>query len=132
MLVRHFARLPTGLIILWCFLIWYLVMAALHFEPSLPLWLNALAMSALIGTALVLSARKGRARGQGFWQIFRFYAIPFCVASFSALVHDEGFYAMFAPEWSSNLLALGGCLAFLAWIVLARRLSGDKSSAPSK
>lgn len=132
MLVRHFARLPAGLVILWCFLIWYLVMAALHFEPSLRLWLNALAMSALIGTALMLSARKGSTRSQGFWQIFRFYAIPFCVSSFSALVHDEGFYAIFAPASSSNLLALGGCFAFLAWIALARRLSGNKSSAPSK
>ncbi len=122
MLVGHFARLPAGLIILWCFLIWYLVMVALHFESSPRLWLNALAMSAIIGTALMLSVRHDAGPAREFWRVFRLYAIPFCVSSFSALVRDDGFYAILSPLMSDNLVAGTGCLLFLAWIAVARRV----------
>jgi len=132
MLVRHFARLPAGLVILWCFLIWYLVMVALYFEPSLRLWLNAVAMSAIVGTALTLSVRHGGTVAREFWRVFRLYAIPFCVSSFSALVRDDGFYALVAHDRRSNLLALGGCLVFLAWIALARRLHDFDTPAPAE
>ncbi|MEX2497630.1 MAG: hypothetical protein WD397_01990 [Wenzhouxiangellaceae bacterium] len=122
MLVRHFARLPAGLVVLWCFLIWYLVMVMLHFEASFRLWLNALGMSVIVGTALMLSVSHSGSTAREFWRVFRLYAIPFCVSSFSALVRDDGFYAIFAPQWGHNLIALNGCALFLVWILLARRL----------
>jgi len=123
MIVRHFARLPAGLVILWCFLIWYLVMVALYFEASPRLWLNSLAMAAIVGTALMLSARHSAGPAREFWRTFRFYGIPFCVSSFSALVRDDGFYAVFSPDRQHNALALAGCLIFLAWLVFARWLN---------
>lgn len=122
MVLRHFARLPAGLVILWCFLIWYLLMVMRHFEASPRLWFNALGMSVIVGTALLLSVRHSGGIAREFWRVFRLYAIPFCVSSFSALVRDDGFYAVFAPEWDDNLIASTGCAIFLAWIMLARRL----------
>jgi len=130
MIIRHFARLPAGLVILWCFLVWYVVMVTLHFETSPRLWLNALAMSGIVGTALSLSVRHSGGPAREFWRTLRFYAIPFCVSSFSALVRDDGFYAVFAPNWRSNMLAMTGCLLFLAWFALARWLNrGAESGA---
>jgi hypothetical protein len=122
MLVRHFARLPAGLIILWCFLIWYVVMVVRHFEPSPRLWFNALGMSLIVGTALLLSVSHAGSAAREFWRVFRLYAIPFCVSSFSALVRDDGFYAILSPLMPDNLVAGTGCLLFLAWIAVARRV----------
>jgi len=119
-LIRHFARLPAGLVLLWLFLIWYLVMVILYFETSPRLWLNALAMSAIVGSALMLSVHHSGSTAREFWRVFRLYAIPFCVSSFSALVRGSGFYAIFAPSLKENLIALAGCLIFLGWIAFAR------------
>jgi len=129
MLVRHFARQSASLILLWCFLIWYLVMVALHFEAAPRLWLNALGMGAIVGTALTLSVRHGRGPAREFWRLFRLYAIPFCVSSFSALVRDDGFYAIVSPVWRDNLVATGGCLLFVSWIALARVLERNRINA---
>lgn len=125
-LIRHFARLQPGLLIVWLFLIWYVTMVGLHFEAAPRLWLNALAMATLVGTALLLSVQHGAAASLGFWRTFRLYAIPFCVSSFSALVRDDGFYAIFAPSVSENLLAAGCCGLFLCWVGWARWL--DRST----
>ncbi|MDT8410158.1 MAG: hypothetical protein RQ741_11205 [Wenzhouxiangellaceae bacterium] len=122
MLIRHFARLPSGQIILWLFLIWYLVMAGLYFEPLPRLWLNALGMSLVIGSALVLSVRHDGSAAREFWRLFRLYTIPFCVSSFSSLVRDDGFYVIFAPAWRDNLVALASCAAFGGWVLLARSI----------
>lgn len=127
--VHHFAGLSTGLVILWCFLIWYLAMVVLHFESSPRLWFNALGMSAFVGTALLLSVRHGSSPAREFWRVFRLYAIPFCVSSFSALVRDGGFYAIFSPVLRDNLVGTFGCVLFLGWIALARRLKRNKVNA---
>jgi len=122
LVVRHFARLAAGLVVLWLFLIWYAVMVTLHFEASPRLWLNALGMAAFVGTALMLSVRHGGGPAREFWRVFRLYAIPFCVSSFSALVRDDGFYAIFAPSADENLIALAACALFLAGVLVARRI----------
>lgn len=119
-LVRHFARLQSGLVILWMFLVWYLVMVVTHFEASPRLWLNALGMSLFVGTALMLSVHHGGRASREFWRVLRLYAIPFCVSSFSALVRDDGFYVIFAPVLSENLIAAAGCALFAAWVAFAR------------
>lgn len=129
MLVRHFARLPMGQVILWCFLIWYVVMIVLHFETSPRLWLNALGMSMIIGSVLRLSLPHDGTAAGIFWRVFRFYVIPFCVSSFSALVRDDGFYAIFSPVLRDNLVGTAGCLSFVGWITLARMLEGNRAYA---
>lgn len=120
MLIRHFARLPISLIFQWAFLIWYLVMVTLYFEPSGRLWFNALGMSLIVGTALVLSVGHSGSASREFWRVFRLYAIPFCVSSFSALVHGRGFYAIFAPTWRANIIAFACCSVFGGWVLFAR------------
>jgi len=123
--IRHFARLEPGRVVLWLFLVWYAVMVALYFEGSPRLWLNAVGMAALVGTALMLSVRDGTVARPGFWRVFRLYAIPFCVSSFSALVRDDGFFAIFAPSLDLNLLALAGCLLFAGGIMIARGIDSS-------
>lgn len=119
-LIRHFARLPTGMVLLWLFLIWYLVMVWLHFEPDARLWLNSLGMALFVGSALMLSTAAGRPGGFEFWRVLRLYLIPFCVSSFSALVRDSDFYTLFAPSVRENLIAAAGCTVFVCWVGFCR------------
>ncbi len=125
MMIRHFARLPVGLVALWCFLLWYLTMVTFHFEPSLRLWANSLGMSVIVGSALWLSVQHKVDAAREFWRSFRLFIIPFCVSSFSALVRDSDFYAIFSPMPRENLVAASLCLGFLCWIALARFLDSQ-------
>lgn len=113
------------MIVLWLFLAWYLTMVTLHFEASPRLWLNSLAMSVFIGAALTLSVRQS-GESLKFWVVFRLHAIPFCVSSFSALVRDEGFYAIFAPSPRANLIAAAACAAIATVVWIAKRLDADR------
>ncbi|MGB0514803.1 MAG: hypothetical protein ACPGJE_08190 [Wenzhouxiangellaceae bacterium] len=123
--------MAPGLIVLWLFLAWYLTMVMMHFEASSRLWLNSLAMSIIIGTALTLSVRQA-GEPLKFWVVFRLHAIPFCVSSFSALVRDDGFYAIFAPAPRPNLIALAVCTALAALILTARGLVGEEEACQAK
>ena len=113
--------MEPGKTVLWLFLAWYLAMVAMYFEASPRLWLNSLAMAALIGFALTLSVRQAGERLR-FWVVFRLHAIPFCVSSFSALVRDDGFYAILAPEAKANLIAAAACALLGGTFLLARRI----------
>lgn len=108
-MLRYFASLSTGRLVLWCYLIWYLCMVSLHFDPSAILWLSSLGMSGVIGLALILST-SGQRDG---WTTFRLFLMPFCVSSYSALIKDKGFILIFPPELRENLIGLGCLLAFL-------------------
>lgn len=121
--MRYFARLTAGKITLWCYLIWYLVFATLYFDPSRNLWLTSLGISGIIGIALILSTSGGGSRLEP-WVVFRLFLMPFCVSSFSALVKGRGFFLIFSPRMQENLVALGCCAAFCAFVTgvkLARR-----------
>src|SRR3954469_6643700 len=87
-LLDYFANLSIGRLFLWCYFIWYLVVLVRYFDPSPHLWLTALGMGVIVGSAPVVNtALAGRVRNRvEFWQAFRFFLTPFCVASFSALV----------------------------------------------
>jgi hypothetical protein len=121
--MRYFAQLTTGRIILWCYLIWYLFFATRYFDPSRNLWLTSLGISAIVGLALLISTSGGKTRLDR-WQTFRLFLMPFCVSSFSALVKGRGFTLVFSPRAQDNLIALGLCAAFCAFVAgfkLARR-----------
>jgi hypothetical protein len=107
----YFRDLTTGRIVLWCYLIWYLVVLFHYFDPSLLIWLTSLGLSAIIGTALYISTT-AQGNKLGRWQIARLYLMPFCVSSFSALVKGKRFILVFSPEPAEILLALGLCAAF--------------------
>lgn len=127
MIIRHFARLPAGLVALWCFLLWYVAMLFFYFEASLRLWGNALGMSLIIGSVLLLNIPHGGGPAREFWRSFRLFMIPFCVSSFSALVRDDGFYAILSPKLHENIVASLLCMAFIGWIALARLLDRRKT-----
>ncbi|HSI12557.1 MAG TPA: hypothetical protein VK961_10955 [Chthoniobacter sp.] len=121
-LLRYLRQLDTARIILWCYAIWYAVVLVRYFDPSPMLWLTSVGLSGIIGCALLLSTRAaiGASRLNG-WGIFRLFLMPFCVSSFAALVKGRGFILIFSPHLIENLLALGLCAAFIAFVALLQR-----------
>ena len=117
-LFAYLANLTTGRIVLWCYLIWYLVVLFQYFDSSLRIWLTSLGLSAIIGTALYISST-AQGNKLGRWQIARLFMMPFFVSSFSALVKGQGFTLVFSPKPAEILLALGLCAGFclVVWAV---------------
>lgn len=95
--LAYFASLTTGRVILWCYLIWYLVVLCHYFDPSLRIWLTSVGLAAIVGTALYISST-AQGNKLGGWQIARLYMMPFFVSSFSALVKGQGFILVFSPR----------------------------------
>ncbi|MGC3989693.1 MAG: hypothetical protein QM796_08455 [Chthoniobacteraceae bacterium] len=110
-MIRYFASLGRSRQILWCYLVWYVTMVTLYFDPSPMLWLTSLGISAIIGFALLLSTTTPTHRPGG-WTVFRLFLMPFCVSSYSALVKGKGFILLFPPHAAQLGLALGACAGF--------------------
>lgn len=122
-ILAYLTTLTVGRSILWCYLIWYLVMGALHFDPSPRLWLTSAGLGLIIGYGLTLSVTTNKGSPPpDRWQRFRLYLMPFCVSSFSALVKDHGFILIFSPSTAENSLALALCGGFMGAAALAQRL----------
>jgi len=122
-LFRYLRQLDKARLILWCYAIWYAVVLVRYFDPNLQLWLTSLGLSAIIGCALLLSTRAaiGTTR-MARWGVFRLFLMPFCVSSFAALVKGHGFVLVFSPQLLENLLALGLCAVFCAFVTGLKRL----------
>ena len=88
-LIQYLYDIKLGKVVLWCYLIWYVVIVYFYFDPSPKIWSNALGISAVIGTGLVLSVATNKTDSGNHWQTFRLYLMPFCVSSFSALIKDH-------------------------------------------
>lgn len=122
-IVHYLGSLRAGKIALWCYLIWYLVMAHFYFDARPALWINSLGISLVIGTALVLSVLPPAGlRAMEKWVLARLFLMPFCVSSFAALIKDRGFFAVFSPSVSENLLATAACAGFVAACVSCKIL----------
>ena len=117
-LARYFANLTIARIILWCYLIWYLVVLGNYFDPDLRIWLTSLGLAAIVGTALYLSST-AQGNKLGAWQIVRLFMMPFFVSSFAALVKGRGFILIFSPRPREIMIALGLCGVFCVavWIL---------------
>ncbi|MEO5915123.1 MAG: hypothetical protein ABIS50_12885 [Luteolibacter sp.] len=111
-MLRYFAAISTGRLVLWCYLIWYVCMVSLYFDASPVLWLSSVGMSGIIGLALLLSTSGNGSRPDG-WTIFRLFLMPFCVSSYSALIKGKGFLLIFPPVVRENLIGLGCVATFL-------------------
>ncbi|MBM3344276.1 MAG: hypothetical protein FJY56_19505 [Betaproteobacteria bacterium] len=110
---------------LWCYFIWYLVMAGFYFDARPALWLNSLGISLFIGTALVLSILPPAGlRALEKWAVARLFLVPFCVSSFAALIKERGFWVVFSPSLRDNLIAAGACTLFVAatWLCRPRKV----------
>ena len=120
---RYFARLTSGRIVLWCYLIWYGVTVAAHFDSRPRLWLTSIGISAIIGVALWISTRSstGGTTELDGWQIFRLFVMPFCVSSFAALVKDAGYVLVFPPSLALNAIGFGLIAVFVATVLVLRR-----------
>jgi hypothetical protein len=121
-LLRYFASLRPGKIVLWCYLIWYLVTVTNHFDPSPRLWLNSLGISAVIGLALLLSLSNSNRSGQDPWQTFRLFLMPFGVSSFSSLIKGQAFFLIIPPQPSEQLMSVGCCVAFILVVTSLKRM----------
>jgi asparagine N-glycosylation enzyme membrane subunit Stt3 len=119
--MAYLAQLRTPKIILWCYLIWYVVMANFHFDARPLLWINSVGISVVIGTALVLSVLPPAGlRAMDKWALARLFMMPFCVSSFAALIKGQGFVVVFSPRLRENLIALGACMIFVLLTLMCR------------
>jgi len=112
--VRYLGELTTPRTILWCYLLWYLVVVSRYFDPHLQLWLTSVGLSAIVGFALLLNAASGATSAKlGGWQKARFFMAPFCVSSFAALAKGHGFILVFSPRPADLAWGFGTCASFL-------------------
>jgi hypothetical protein len=128
--LRYLAELTAGRLLLWCYLLWYLVVLVRYFDPDPRLWLTSFGMSAIIGLALYVSTTSsaGVRGGLGVWPTVRLFMMPFCVSSFAALVKGRGFYLVFSPRPADLLWGAGLCAAFLAAVAVVKATSPQVQS----
>ena len=130
LMFRYFSNLSYGMKILWCYLIWYIYFSCKYFESDPDLWLRTLGIALLVGLVLNLNAfysLKGIINAKNKWQIFRFFAIPFCVSSFPVLVKDKGFLLFFSPRLEENLIAFSLCILLLSFSYMGKRITHGRS-----
>ncbi len=130
LIVRYLAALKTGKVVLWCYLIWYLVTVYFYFDSALPLWLNSLGISLVIGVALMLSVSPAVDNAasstltakapRDYWQTFRLFMMPFGVSSFSSLIKGQGFIFIVPPLLSQLAIYAGSCLMFIGIVLLLK------------
>jgi hypothetical protein len=121
--IRYLAQLSRGRLILWCYLIWYLVVLVRYFDRNPRIWLTSLGLSAIIGIALYISSTTGGNKLER-WQVIRLFMMPFFVSSFAALVKGRDFILIFSPKPGEIVLgaALCACFCAMVWIVKKLRL----------
>lgn len=124
----YWQRLSVGKTILWCYLIWYLVVVFFYFDPRPRIWLNSVGISIVIGIALILSVSPASGAKLERWQLMRLFAMPFCVSSFSALIKDQGFIFIIPPLFGQQMYAAGLCLAFIFAVLLIKKMAKYKKT----
>ncbi len=125
-MIRYFASISKGRIVLWCYLLWYLVTVFNHFDPSPTIWLNSLGITVVIGFALLLSVGGVSENGTSGWQTFRLFLMPFCVSSFSSLIKGKGFILIFPPTIHELIVSMVVCVIFL-FLIMLLRLTRERS-----
>ena len=134
-MLRYLSKLPYGIIILWCYLIWYIYFAVMYFESNLELWGRSLGIAFLVGFVLNINAFgsiKGIMKTTSKWQILRFFAIPFCVSSFPVLIEDKGFLLFFSPKTIDNFIALSLVMLFLSLTWMSKLVRHQKDHKINK
>lgn len=125
-MLMYLRNLSWGKTILWCYLIWYLVVVFFYFDHNIHIWLNSLGISLVIGIGLILSVSPAGGAKLGHWQMMRLFAMPFCVSSFSALIKDQGFIFIIPPLFGQQMYAAGFCLAFIFAVLLIKQIAKHK------
>ncbi len=126
----YLGSLTGGRFALWCYFIWWIVVAVRYFDPNPLLWLTSLGLSLIIGAALYINTAwsgKTRIRLEP-WPAFRLFLTPFCVSSFAALVKGQGFIMIFSPRWQEMAVAVGACAALGALVLAAKRFRNVRAA----
>ncbi|APZ44737.1 hypothetical protein BW247_14535 [Acidihalobacter ferrooxydans] len=121
-MLDYFRNLSKGRIVLWCYLIWYVVMVGFYFDPTPEIWFNAVGISAVVGVALLLSVAGPNTSRPDRWQIFRLFMMPFAVSSFSSLIKGRGFLLIVPPQTFATVVGASACAAFVAFVVTLKWL----------
>ena len=119
-MIQYLYEIKLDKAILWCYLIWYVVVVCFHFDPSVKIWINSLGISVVIGTGLMLSVSSSKIGERDRWQTFRLYLMPFCVSSFSALIKEEGFIVFISPNIKETIVSVSCCVLFLLVILVVK------------
>lgn len=125
-LIQYLYEIKLDKAILWCYLIWYVVVVYFYFDPSLKIWVNSIGISAVIGTGLLLSVSSGETGKSDRWQTFRLYLMPFCVSSFSALIKEQGFIVVVSPKIKETLVSVSCCVLFLLVTLVIKLIRNKK------
>jgi hypothetical protein len=125
-IARYLATIDARRQLLWCAFLWYLVIAVRHGEASASTWATAIGIAVIVGVLLAVNAIpiRGSMRSLDRWTIFRFFLIPFCVSSLSAIVKGRDFFLIFPLNTLDNTIGIGACVAFFAAVGVARMLFG--------
>lgn len=115
-LIQYLYEIKLDKAILWCYLIWYVIVVCFHFDPSVKIWINSVGISAVIGTGLMLSVSSSKGE-RDRWQAFRLYLMPFCVSSFSALIKEQGFIVFISPNIKETIVSVSCCVLFISVIL---------------
>ena len=118
-LIQYLYEIKLDKAILWCYLIWYVVVVCFHFDPSVKIWINSLGISVVIGTGLMLSVSSSKGK-RDHWQVFRLYLMPFGVSSFSALIKEQGFIVFISPNLKETIVSVSCCVLFLSVILVVK------------
>ena len=131
-MLKYLANLRLPMMVLWCYLLWYLLILAHYFQREFQLWLTAFGLALIVGLAHNLNVKSDRVGGRKTspWVVFRFYLIPFCVSSFAGLVKGKGFVMIFSPTFQENLTGGAICLVFLALVWLSKHLHHGARNPP--
>ncbi len=122
-LLAYLRALNTPRLVLWCYLLWYLVMVVFYFDPAPGIWITSVGISFIIGYALDLNGRAAGAPKARGWAMVRLYLFPFCVSSFSSLVKGHGFILVISPVLAETGMAIGICAAFWLMVLALRRFA---------
>jgi len=120
-MINYFANIAKGKVILWCYLIWYLVIVCFYFDSEIRIWLNSAGISLVIGIALILSVSPQNGSKMERWQVFRLFAMPFCVSSFSSLIKGQGFIFVIPPNKIELVAVVGSCGAFILFVFTVKK-----------
>jgi uncharacterized membrane protein len=122
-MLNYFVQLPRGKIVLWCYLLWYLVNLGFEFDPLPQIWINSFGISIVIGFALMLSVDSGKKARLDHWQIFRLFAMPFCVSSFSSLIKGKSYWLIVPPDPHQLLACVAAISIFIAVVSALKHYS---------
>ncbi|MCK9607930.1 MAG: hypothetical protein M0R33_15920 [Methylomonas sp.] len=75
-----------------------------------------------MGVALLLSVSTQQGHRSDKWQVFRLFAMPFCVSSFSALIKGQGFIVVMPPKQVEQIVLVGSCSAFILFVFLVKKV----------